>query len=139
MYLNQSSVNQLNQPSAAYQAAMQAISARLAELLPPEEIPQPPQYTAANILTPMQVEGLRIEQALCRQIIKAAQQINTTSITYELGFGRLLAFEAIQRLDEIDKRIAVARIAARRLGVKSVLPKVKLAPPKVHPIEREAA
>ncbi|WP_225748495.1 hypothetical protein [Eikenella sp. Marseille-P7795] len=124
--------------------------AKLAERLPlststprrpmPHELPA--DQIAHLLLTPKQAEGIEIVQKLCGHIRRAAAQINTTLITYELAVPPIYLHEVANLLWQLDEAIIAARAAARRLGIRAVQPQVRLTAPTLKPIatrQREAA
>lgn len=89
------------------------------------------------LLTPKQVEGVEIVQRLCRHIGRAVQQINTTAVAYELPLPVLTLPELAALLMRIDEHLIGSRCAARRLGVRAVQPKAKLAPPPAPAVQNK--
>ena len=79
------------------------------------------------VMTPKQAEGVDIVQRLCEQVRRAVTQINTTIVTHELDLTPLMMTEVGSLLLQADELIIGARCAARRLGIRSVQPKMRLA------------
>lgn len=101
-----------------------------------EHLQESEQSTAQMLLTPRQVEGIAQIQALCNQVGRICQQINTLNVVYELGLKPVHFFEIPNLLMQMDEKIQLSKMVAKRLGVKNeVLPKAKFAEPfinKVH-------
>lgn len=80
------------------------------------------------LLTPRDVEGIKQIQALCHQIERIRQHINTLNVVYELGLKPAHFFELTDLLVQLDKMIQSSKIAAKKLGIKTeMLPKAKYA------------
>ena len=102
----------------------------------------PANQIASRLLTPKQAEGVELVQKLCGHIRRAAAQINTTLVTYELPVGTICLPEVANLLWQLDECIIAARAAARRLGIRAVQPQVRLTAPSLKPAasrQREAA
>lgn len=84
------------------------------------------QQLSQMLITPRQVEGLEIIQKLSIYMLRATQQINTTIINYELNLAQLSSFEIGKLLADIDQLVINAKLAASKLNINAVQPKVKL-------------
>lgn len=120
----------------AAKCSMMAVIADAPRRLPPSEPPRNPYLEAHRlpaellrdlVMTPKQAEGMDIVQRLCGHIRAAVKQINTAIVDYELGLTPLTMTEVGDLLLQADEHIIGARCAARRLGIRAVQPKLRLA------------
>lgn len=99
----------------------------------------PPELLRDLVMTPKQAEGVDVVQRLCEQVRRAVTQINTTIVTHELPLSPLAMVELGHLLLQADECIIGARCAARRLGIRAVQPKMRLALPQESSAKRKAA
>lgn len=100
----------------------QVLTIRNVAMNPSQDIPDT--VLTKLLLSRDQCNDLQLLQELCQVIAQAVQQINVVRANHELRLPQLYLVELTDYLLRIDVLIRAAKVAAKRLGVEAVQPKI---------------